>query len=222
MKKVGVIFIILLFPLSFLLFFGLALDHKFKTLPYYHPSEILLDSTNNELGKTYTLPNLSFTNHDGREISIASLKDDVYLLAPYSLESEYISVITKRLLSANFKYTNEDNIKIIGLNSDGVVTDQAQLEEYMKGINKNSDETENFFFLSTSSEPEMKSFISESLGIKNINNSAIALLIDTESKIRGRYNLNAERQINDAIEDIALLRKEIDIARHEKEKAKEK
>ncbi|MFT5845819.1 MAG: hypothetical protein ACI8QW_001698, partial [Saprospiraceae bacterium] len=44
LKKVGLIFIVLIFPLGFLLFFGLALDHKFKTLPYYHPSEILLDS----------------------------------------------------------------------------------------------------------------------------------------------------------------------------------
>ena len=102
LKKVGLIFIVLIFPLGFLLFFGLALDHKFKTLPYYHPSEILLDSTDNDLGKTYFLPSKEFVNHNGDIVSIESLKDNVYLLAPYSLGSEYISVITKRLLTANF------------------------------------------------------------------------------------------------------------------------
>ena len=90
LKKVGLLFIVLIFPLSFLLFFGLALDHKFKTLPYYHPSEILLDSANNDLGKTYFLPNKEFVNHNGDLVSIESLKDNVYLLAPYSLGSDYI------------------------------------------------------------------------------------------------------------------------------------
>ncbi|MEZ7999043.1 MAG: hypothetical protein QMC39_03660, partial [Flavobacteriales bacterium] len=141
LKKVGLIFIVLIFPLGFLLFFGLALDHKFKTLPYYHPSEILLDSTNNDLGKSYFLPNKEFVNHNGDVVSIESLKDNVYLLAPYSLGSEYISVITKRLLTANFKYTDEDNIKIIGLNTDGVIQDEEHLKDYMVNLNRNADET---------------------------------------------------------------------------------
>tara|TARA_B100000795_G_scaffold85907_1_gene62421 strand:- start:10499 stop:11173 length:675 start_codon:yes stop_codon:yes gene_type:complete len=218
LKKVGLIFIVLIFPLSFLLFFGLALDHKFKTLPYYHPSEILLDSTNNDLGKTYFLPNKEFVNHNGDKVSIESLKDNVYLLAPYSLGSEYISVITKRLLTANFKYTDEDNIKIIGLNTDGVIQDEEKLKDYMINLNRNVDETDNFLYLSTTSKEAMEDFITKELGIVNLNNSAITLLIDSRSQIRGRYNLNAERQINDAIEDIALLRKEIDIERYEANK----
>ena len=218
-KKAVLIFMILLFPLGFLLFFGLALDHKFSTLPYYHPSEILLDSTNNELGKSYILPDFEFINHNGTVVSNESLKDNVYLLAPYSLESKYVSVITKRLLTANFKYTDEENIKIVGLNSDGVVRDEQVLKSYMANLYKNADESDNFFYLSGSSEDQMKHFLIEGLGIRNVDNSALALLIDSRSQIRGRYNLNAERQINDAIEDIALLRKEIDIEKYEARKA---
>ncbi|MFK7757827.1 MAG: hypothetical protein AB8B53_12930 [Flavobacteriales bacterium] len=221
MKKALLIFMIFLFPLGFLLFFGLALDHKFNTLPYYHPSELLvLDSTSNELGKTYYIPDFKFTNHDGREINNQTLDDDIYLMAPYSLENEiYLPVITKRLLTANFKYRDETNIKIVGLNSDGIVRSKTELKEYMDGISKNSDETNNYFYLSADSEQEMKSFISEGLGIKNIDNSSLAVLIDTEGQIRGRYNLNAEKMVNDAIEDMALLRKEIDIANYEAEKS---
>ena len=157
-------------------------------------------------------------NHNGDIVSIESLKDNVYLLAPYSLGSEYISVITKRLLTANFKYTDEDNIKIIGLNTDGVIQDEVHLKDYMVNLNRNADETENFFYLSTTSKEAMEDFITKELGIVNLNNSAITLLIDSRAQIRGRYNLNAERQINDAIEDIALLRKEIDIERYEANK----
>lgn len=221
MKKAPLIFMIFLFPLSFLLFFGLALDHKFNTLPYYHASQLLvLDSTSNELGKTYFIPDFSFTNYDGRVIDQEFLDDDIYIFAPYSLgNAEYLPVITKRLLTANFKYRDETNIKIIGLNSDGVVASKAELEQYMDGISKNSDETNNFFYLSADSKEEMRTFISEGLGIKNIDNSSLAVLIDTEGQIRGRYNLNAEKMVNDAIEDMALLRKEIDIANYEAEKS---
>jgi len=213
---------IFLFPLGFLLFFGLALDHKFNTLPYYHPSELLvLDSTSNELGKTYFIPQFSFTNHDGRIITNETLDEDIYLLAPYSLENEkYLPVITKRLLTANFKYRDETNIKIVGLNSDGIVRSQDELKEYMVGISRNSDESNNYFYLSSDSQEEMTKFISEGLGIKNIANSSLAVLIDTEGQIRGRYNLNAEKMVNDAIEDMALLRKEIDIAEYEAEKSR--
>ncbi len=210
---------LVLFPLGFLLFFGLALDHKFNTLSYYHPSEILLDSTSNELGKSYMIPDFSFQNYNGETISREMLSDDVYLLAPYSLNSEYVSVITKRLLTANFKYREEDNIKIIGLNSDGIVQSKGQLEEYMSNLFINTDESENYFYLSSNSKLEMQDFIQKGLGIRNLDNSAVIVLIDTESKIRGRYNLNAERQINDAMDDIALLRKEIDIAKYEAEKS---
>ena len=88
----------------------------------------------------------------------------------------------------------------------------------MVNLNRNADETDNFFYLSTTSQEAMEDFITKELGIVNLNNSAITLLIDSRSQIRGRYNLNAERQINDAIEDIALLRKEIDIERYEANK----
>lgn len=219
MKGKGILIFMILVPMGFLVFFGIALDHKFNTLPYYHPSEILLDSTNNDLGKSYFLPNMTFVNHNGDEVSIESLKGNVYLLAPYSLNSEYVSVITKRLLTANFKYTDEDNIKIIGLNTDGEVQNEEKLENYMVNLYRNTDETDNFFYLSTTAKEAMEGFIQKELGIVNLENSAITLLIDSRSQIRGRYNLNAERQINDAIEDIALLRKEIDIEKYEASKA---
>jgi hypothetical protein len=46
-------------------------------------------------------------------------------------------------------------------------------------------------------------------------------LIDTEGHIRGRYNANFEEQIKDAIEDIALLKKELDIRAYEERKQTE-
>ena len=218
MKNSILIFLIVLFPLGFLLFFGLALRHDFNTLPHYHPSELLLDSTNNELGKSHSIPNFSFQNFDGRTIKSDSLQNDVYILAPYSLNSEYVSVITKRLLTINFKYRDETNIKVIGLNSDGVVRDSLQLKDYMMNLFKNRDEKNNFFFLSAGSASEMEAFIKEGIAIQNIENSALVVLIDPKGQIRGRYNLNAEKQASDAVSDIALLRKEITDGKYKAEK----
>jgi len=174
MKKNNLlILLIVLFPLGFLLFFGKALNHKFRTA--------------------------------------------VCLFAPYSMNSEYLAVITKRLLSATHKYKDETNIKIIGLNSDGFVQDADKLKDYMYNLNKNRDQSENFLYLSSSSKETMAKFI-EALGIKNIDNSALIVLVDPNNQIRGRYNLNAERQINDAIGDIALLRKEISDGKYKAKK----
>ena len=219
MKKNNLlILLIVLFPLGFLLFFGKALNHKFRTLPYYHPAEMLLERTNNELGKTYFIPEYSFTNANGNTVSRETLPADaVCLFAPYSMNSEYLAVITKRLLSATHKYKDETNIKIIGLNSDGFVQDADKLKDYMYNLNKNRDQSENFLYLSSSSKETMAKFI-EALGIKNIDNSALIVLVDPNNQIRGRYNLNAERQINDAIGDIALLRKEISDGKYKAKK----
>ena len=49
-------------------------------------------------------------------------------------------------------------------------------------------------------------------------NTAMMYLIDTEGYIRGEYDANLEVNIRDAIEDMALLKKEIDVKRYEEKK----
>jgi len=216
-RNIVVIFLIVLFPLLFLLFFGKALDHKFRTLPYYHPTEIFLDSASNTIGKDYVIPDFKFSNHDGEIVTRDSFEDAVYLMIPISLTSEYLDEITQRLLSINFKYKREDNIKIYCLNIADKASSQEKASDYMKEINSNLDNSKNIYILSADKENTMKEFIQDGLGIDQLVDSPYALLIDPNGQIRGRYHLNIESHVSDAKEDIALLRKEISIGKFNEE-----
>ncbi len=218
-KNIAVIFLIVLFPLVFLLFFGKALDHKFRTLPYYHPSELFLDSSENVMGKTYQIPDFQFFNHDGEVITRDGFEDAVYLMIPITLSSKYLDEITQRLLSINFKYKEEANIKIYCLNIEDPSSSKDAASDYMSQINSNLDNSKNMYVLSANSAGEMKKFIQEGLGIDQLEDSPYTLLIDPNGQIRGRYHLNIESHVSDAKEDIALLRKEISIGKFNEKKS---
>lgn len=217
-KNIIVIFLIVLFPLIFLLFFGKALNHKFRTLPFYHPSEIFLDSVDNVKGKDYVIPNFSFQNHDGKVITRDGFEDVVYLMIPVSMNSQFLNEISERLLSINFKYKGESNIKIYCLNTEDLESSKAAVKKYMGEINLNLDNSENYYVLSSESRSEMKEFVQQGLGIEQLEDSPYAVLMDPNGQIRGRYHLRIESHVSDAMEDIALLRKEISIGKYNDEK----
>ena len=220
-KNIIVIFLIVLFPLLFLLFFGKALDHKFRTLPYYHPSEIFLDSVDNVLGKAYTIPDFKFYNHNGELITRDGFENTVYLVVPVSMNSQYLNEVTQRLLSINFKYKQEEDIKIYCLSIDDKAATNRQARKFMEEINSNLDNSKNIYVLSADEKSEMEKFIRQGLGIDQLVDSPYALLIDPKGQIRGRYHLNIESHISDAKEDIALLRKEISIGKFNERKNQE-
>ena len=56
---------------------------------------------------------------------------------------------------------------------------------------------------------------------QDLENTSVVFLVDTEGFVRGRYEGNREDEIKDAIEDIALLKKEIDKKEYDRRKAAE-
>ena len=67
----------------------------------------------------------------------------------------------------------------------------------------------------------MQSYIRNGFLISDLNNEAIFRLIDENGQIRGLYG-NTEYHMLDAIEDIALLKKETDLRKYHERKASEK
>lgn len=206
---IGVLF---LFPLGLLLFFGVYTDHHFNTLPYYGPKELAGTDT-----VYHTLPSFQFTNQSGEVFNNDSLEGKVWLAAFFATNSPNIKKITKRLLWPNFRYRGEDDVVLVCFTLDADHDTPEVLQEYVQQMELYNDFPGKWQFL-TGEQDKIDQFIAEGFEIEDTEYNAWFYLVDTEGHLRGKYNGNFEEQVKDAIEDIALLKKEIDIAAYEEAK----
>ncbi len=204
--------ILFLFPLGFLLLFGKVAKHKFATLKYYGTeSTEALDSS------SYTVPAFVFADQSGKAFSSDSLEGKVWLAAFYSLSDPHIKKITERLLNINFKYRFEDDISIVVFSTDCDHDTQPLVQRYTEQLTRYNAATDKWQFLS-GNQQAMQSFIRNGFLIDDLRNEAIFRLVDNEGHVRGLYG-NTEYHILNAIEDIALLKKEIDLKKYNENKA---
>jgi protein SCO1/2 len=204
-----------LFPLFFLLFFGKVLTHNFKTLPYLNPqSGVMVDSS------AYAIPPFEFTDQNGAPFHSDSLKGKVWLAAFYSLNNPHLPKITERLLNINFKFRSEPDIRIITFSTDCDSDTPAKLKGYTDQLTRYNLDPGKWQFL-TGDQQAMQAYIKNGFLINDLSNEAIFRLIDDKGQIRGLYG-NTEYHILNAIEDIALLKKEIDQTKYNERKRLEK
>ncbi|MFN0032288.1 MAG: SCO family protein [Flavobacteriales bacterium] len=213
-KYIALCGMLFLFPLFFLLFFGKGATHHFSRLRYLDPAHDTLVAESN-----YKLPSFAFTNQHGDLITNETLKDKVWIAAFYSLGDEHLAKITDRLLNINFKYGSEDDICIVVFSTDCDHDTQETMAAYTTQLTRYQAHTGKWQFL-TGNQQAMQSFIRNGFLANDLSNEAIFRLVDTEGHIRGLYG-NTEYHIQDAIEDIALLKKEIDLKKYHARKASE-
>ena len=211
-----------LFPLAWLLFFGVMGKHNFNTLRYYGPeSKSAVDHSD------YVIPPFVFTNEDGVTITDDSLKGKVWLAAFYNLGNEHISKITERLLNLNFKYRNEPDIRIVVFSTDCDHDTQALRKDYIQTNTRYNAFPGKWEFL-TGNQEAMQSFIRNAFLVNDPQNDAMFKLVDESGHIRGVYG-NTEYHfiggggdsVPGVIEDIALLKKEFDLRKYNERKALE-
>jgi protein SCO1/2 len=207
---IGVLF---LFPLSLLVFFGVLTRHEFNTLPYYGPHEITAS------GDTvyHKLPDFTLLNQEGSVYTLDSLEGKVWLAAFYATNAPYVEKITARLLWPNFRYRHESDILLVSFTLDAEHDTPPVLKKYTDQMVIYHDYPGKWQFL-TGDQPQIDRIISDGFLIDDPDSTALVYLVDTKGHVRGKYNANLEEQIKDAIEDIALLKKEIDIEAYEAEK----
>ncbi len=219
-KYIGLAGILFLFPLIWLLFFGVLGKHNFKTLPYLGPA------TGVDAG-SYIIPDFAFSDEEGNIITRDSLKGKVWIAACYNLADPHLSQITERLLNVNFKYRNEQDIAIIVFSTDCEHDQPAIAHEYVLQ-NTRYNMFGNKWKVLTGQQDAMQAYIRNGLLINDIKNEAIFKLIDSEGHIRGAYGNTeyhflggAGDSIPGLVQDVALLKKEIDLQRYHERKAKE-
>jgi protein SCO1/2 len=211
---VGVLF---LFPLSLILIFGVFGEHKFNTLPYF--GQHTVDPVSGD-SLYFTLPQFAFTNQENQTYTLDSLKGKVWMASFYSTNSPHIRKITARLLWPNWRYRGESDIAIVSFTLDPEHDTPKVLKDYVEQMTAYNDFDGKWQFL-TGERDTLFNYLNSAFELNDPELNAFMYLIDTEGHIRGRYNANFEEQIKDAIEDIALLKKELDIRAYEERKQTE-
>ncbi|MFM7104417.1 MAG: SCO family protein [Flavobacteriales bacterium] len=207
--------LIVLFPLSWLLLFGVFSKHTFSTLPYYTPSCLkgCKDST-------YHLPSFTFQDERGLPYSNDSLDRSVWLAAFYHLNHSNLSDITQLLLNVNFKYRNEPDIRIVVFSTDPARDSLQKIARYIESNTRYNAFPQKWKYL-TGDSASMRSFMRNGFLLNDPDQEAIFRLVDYEGKIRGQYGnteyhfLGGLDSIPGVVQDIALLKKEIDTKRYE-------
>ena len=220
-KYIGLGGILFLFPLLWILFFGIFSKHNFQSLKYFGP-----ESAGALEHSDYHIPAFAFSDENGQIITADSLKGQVWLAAFYDLKNENISKITERLLNVNFKYRNEPDIRIVVFSTNCDLDSQELRKEYVDQNTRDNGFPGKWMYLAGEQEA-MQGFIRNGFLIHDLKHEAIFRLVDAEGHIRGVYGNteyhflggNGEDGMPGIIQDIALLKKEIDLKEYHDQKA---
>jgi hypothetical protein len=147
--------------------------------------------------------------------------------ACYSTSDEHIAQITERLLNINFKYRNEPDIAIVVFSTRCESDTPESAKAYIEQNTQYNGFSNKWKYL-MGNQDAMQAYIRNGLLIQDLSNEAIFKLIDADGHIRGEYGNTeyhflggAGDSIPGMVQDIALLKKEIDIRRYNERKAKE-
>lgn len=205
--------------LGMLLFFPLMLmltarfmSHTFKTLPYFKLTDGLPEAVfSPEAGRQVSFDSLM--THDGIQMNSSDLEGRVYLSFFFSPKSEFVAKITKRLLYATYKYPKEDDIVFVCFNTEPAIADTSDMAAYMRDAKARKDK---WYFL-TGDSAYLDNLYQDDFMLPDYKEVSHLWLVDAKGYLRGRYNANREQEIERAIEDIALLKREMLLAKQKAE-----
>ena len=207
-------------PLAGLVFFGLLTEHNFNTLPYYTVEGPMEGQTLD----AQRVGDFDLVNHLGEPFSSAELQGKVWLAAFYGTDAPHVAQVTRQLLWPNFRYRDEGDIVVVSFSLSPEHDTPEVLQEYVNRNTRYNGFTGKWQFL-TGKPEDIDRVVSEDFMIQRDpnepNNVATIWLVDTEGFLRGVYHAASEDAIKDAVEDIALLKKERDVAEYAKEKLAE-
>lgn len=221
-KYIALFGILFLFPLFYILF-GRVPKHSFYTLPYYSKDTIVELKVNEgtKMDDFFTLPDFEFTNQYNDTYTLDSLKGKVWLATFYATNSPAIKNITKQLLWVNFNYRKENDIALVTFTLDPEYDTPEVLLEYGEQLIKYNESKQNWQFL-TGDPKKLDDLIKNGFLFDDVENTTVMWLVDDQGHLRGRYHLDATHEVKSALEDVALLKKQIDFRKYKAKKENEK
>ncbi|MEC8361874.1 MAG: SCO family protein, partial [Bacteroidota bacterium] len=207
-------------PLAGLVFFGLLTEHNFNTLPYYTVDGPMEGQTLD----AQRVGEFDLVNHLGEPFSSDELRGKVWLAAFYGTDAPHVAQVTRQLLWPNFRYRDEGDIVVVSFSLSPEHDTPEVLQEYVERNTRYNGFTGKWQFL-TGEADDIDRVVTKDFMIQRDpaepNNVATIWLVDTEGFLRGVYHAASEDAIRDAVEDIALLKKERDVAEYAREKLTE-
>ena len=214
-KYIVLIGILFLFPLTWVLFFGVMGKHHFNTLLYYDATH--LEGSTDSL--SHVMSPFEGVDENGNPFRLSDMQGGVWLACFYSLDDEHIAKITERLLNINFKYRDEPDISIVVFSTDPKNDSLQRVQDYLNGLTKYNINQNKWKFIQLDSL-NLSSIQKESFFIRDLSNEALYRLVDPIGHVRGMYG-NTEYHMQSIIEDIALLKKEMDLKKFNKKHAQD-
>lgn len=196
-------------PLLGLLGLGVYSDHHFNTLPYYNQGGSMdeWDESAHRVGA------FELTNQYNQPFDSNALKGKVWLAAFYATNAPHVAQMTRQLLWPNFRYRDEEDIAIVCFTLDAEHDSPELLLDYVERNVRYNGAPDKWQFL-TGSQDHIDQIIGDSFLIQrdesDPDNIATLWLVDDKGYLRGVYHAASENDIKDAVEDIALLQKEMD------------
>ena len=216
-NRLILIAMMLALPLAGLVFFGLLTEHNFNTLPYF-TEEGEMEGRTLEAQRVGAF---KLTNQNGELFSSKSLKGKVWIAAFFGTDAPHVAQVTKQLLWPNFRYRDEDDISVVCFTLNPEHDTPEVLNDYVQRNTRYNGFDGKWQFL-TGDKEDIDRLVSEDFMIQrdadDPNNVATIWLVDAEGFLRGVYHAAVEDDIKDAVEDIALLKKEMDVAAYAQEK----
>jgi protein SCO1 len=210
LRRLGLIFLLVGIPILGIVVLGILGNHKFNTLPYFTeegPIDTLVDGV-------LQVNDFKLTNHLGHAYGARDLLGSVWIAAFFATDADHVGAMTRQLLWPNFRYKDKDGISIVCFTLNPEHDTPSVLEDYVN-LNTRYNGVDGKWQFLTGEKVEIDRIILEEFKIKrdpkDPQNIATLWLVDSKGYLRGVYHAASEDALRDATEDIALLKKEMDI-----------
>lgn len=207
-KNIAVSGILFLIP-GTLIILAVLTTNNFYTLPYLQLSETseLFEVETSE--DALNVPAFELINQDGLAYGSDSLQGKIWLAAFFSTDSDYLWGITSQLLWINFKYRDIQDLYIVCFSLNPEVDKPEVIRAYVnQNIQYNT--AQNRWQFLTGDAQILDNLIRSGFKLDPDSNPSTAWLVDQDGFMRGMYNLRDTGEVKRIIEDMALMKKEVD------------
>jgi protein SCO1/2 len=219
-KRIALIFLLLALPITGIVVLGIMGNHKFNTLPYFTESGAI-DSL---VPGVYRLGDFQLINQDSEPFGSEELQGQVWIAAFFGTDAPHVGAMTRQLLWPNFRYRDKEGISIVCFTLNPEHDTPEVLSKYV-ALNTRYNGVDGKWQFLTGEKPEIDRIIREEFRItrdaEEPDNIATLWLVDANGYLRGVYHAASEDALRDATEDIALLKKEMDLAEYARLKKQE-
>ncbi len=213
-KIFGIVFLILSIIIISIIYNILDV---YKPLPVYQPSRVsteLVDSTIQHVNKFHKIADFSLTNQNGETITQENYKDKIYVADFFFTTCQTICpIMTDHMREIQDKLIKDSDVLLLSHSVTPEIDSVAQLKRYAikKGVNDTK------WNLVTGDKKQIYELARKSyLAVKtdgdggpfDMVHTENFMLIDKKKQIRGFYDGTNAEDIEQLIEDIAILKEE--------------